>query len=110
MLEAMQRLAALDRERALLVHIGAILGWDQETYMPENAIEERAEQLALVEGLAHDKAVSPEIGELLTALEGRTDLGETEKAYLTVARREYDREVKLPSRLVTEMARQTSLS
>ena len=110
MLETMERLVALDRERALLVHIGAILGWDQETYMPENAIEERAEQLAMIEGLAHEKAVRPEIGELLASAEARTDLDEAAKAYLKVARREFNKETKLPSRLVTEMAKQTSLS
>ncbi len=110
MRDEMKRLIELDRERTLFTHIGAILGWDQETYMPEKAIEERAEQLALIEGYSHDKAVLPEIGDLLAALEADAGLSETEKAYVTVARREYDRETKLPATLVTELARRTSLS
>jgi carboxypeptidase Taq len=110
MIEAMNKLIALDRERTLLSHIGALLGWDQETYLPEAGLDERAEQLALMEGLAHEKAVKPEIGELLATLEGEKDLSSQEKAYLRVSRREYDKETKLPASLVSEMARQTSLS
>lgn len=110
MRDKLKRLVELDRERTLFTHIGAVLGWDQETYIPPRGIEERAEQLALIEGLAHEKAVHPEIGELLGALEAEQGLGDTEKAYLRVARREYDKETKLPSSLVIEMARQRSLS
>ena len=104
------KLLELDREHSLVMHIGAILGWDQETYMPPKAIEERSSQLALLEGLAHQKAVNPEIGELLAALEAKTDLSEDEKAYVRVMRRDYDRETKLPEAFVTEYAKEASLS
>lgn len=110
MREAMKKLISLDRERNLLTHVGAILGWDQETYLPEAGLDERAEQLALVEGMAHEKAVNPQIGDLLSELEKTGDLNDLEKAYVRVSRREYDRETKLPANLVVEMARQTSLS
>jgi carboxypeptidase Taq len=104
------RLLELDREHSLVMHIGAILGWDQETYMPPKAIEERSSQLALLEGLAHQKAVNPEIGELLAALEAKSDLSEDEKAYVRVVRRDYDRETKLSEAFVTEYAKEASLS
>ncbi len=104
------RLVELDREHSLVVHIGAILGWDQETYMPSKAIEERASQLALLEGLAHQKAVNPEVGELLSALEAKSDLSDDEKAYVRVVRRDYDRETKLPESFVTEYAKAASIS
>lgn len=104
------RLVELDREHSLVVHIEAILGWDQETYMPPKAIEERAAQLALLEGLAHRKAVNPEIGELLAALEAKSDLSDDEKAYVRVVRRDYDRETKLPESFVTEYAKAASIS
>lgn len=110
-----QELAGLDRTRTLLAHISAILGWDQETYMPDAAVEERSDQLALVEGLAHDRAVDPRIGELLAAAEasaaeaaGNSD--PLESAYLRVLRREYDRETRLPASLVVELAKATSVS
>ncbi len=110
MRDEIMRLIEIDRQRTLFTHIGALLGWDQETYLPERAVEERAEQLALIQGLAHEKAVQPEIGDLLAALEEDKDLDGLELAYLRVAKREFERESKLPAELVTEMARQTSLS
>lgn len=78
--------------------------------MPPKAIEERSSQLALLEGLAHQKAVNPEIGALLDALEAKSDLSEDEKAYVRVVRRDYDRETKLPEAFVTEYAKAASLS
>jgi len=104
------RLIELDRAHTLLLHIEAILGWDQETYMPSRAIEERAAQLAMIEGIAHQKAIDPEIGELLTVLEGCHDLSDDEHAYVRVMRRDYDRETKLPEDFVVEYARAASLA
>jgi carboxypeptidase Taq len=117
MRKELKRLIELDREIALLGHIGALLGWDQETYMPSKAVEERADQIALVEGLAHERVVATEMGDLLAALGskpasplGDPSLDASERAYLRVLRRAYDRETKLPADLVAELARETSLS
>jgi carboxypeptidase Taq len=116
MRKEVERLVELDREVNLLMHIDALLNWDQETYMPPKAVEERSEQIAYMEGLAHDKAVNPEIGKLLDALGssaanpgGDPSLPPSERAYLRVLRRGYDQETKLPSDLVVELARETSL-
>ena len=38
--------------------IGALLGWDQMTYMPQNGSGERAEQLSLISRLAHERMIS----------------------------------------------------
>jgi carboxypeptidase Taq len=117
MRKELERLIELDREIGLLGHIDALLGWDQETYMPAKAVGERAEQMALVQSLAHERAVAGEIGELLAALGstsssplGDPALGERERAYLRALRRSYDRETKLPAELVAQLARETSLS
>ena len=112
----LSRLIELDRERKRIAHIGAILGWDQETCMPSKAVEERSEQLALIESLAHEKSVRPEIGELLLRLGstsanpgGDSSLDQVERAYLRVLRRAWDRDTKLPADLVAEFARAVSL-
>jgi carboxypeptidase Taq len=117
MRKELKRLIELDREIALLGHVNALLGWDQETYMPSKAVEERSEQIALVEGLAHERSVAVEIGDLLGALGSTTEsplgdpaLDARERAYLRVLRTAYDRETKLPADLVAELARETSLS
>jgi len=116
-MKPIERLRKLDAEAKLLEHIGAALGWDQETYMPSGAIDERADQLAYVETLAHEKATAPEIGRLLDELgsteaepSGPGSLPTIDRAYLRVMRRKYDQATKLPAELVSEMARATSLS
>ncbi len=58
MSETLDQLLKMDREIQLLEHTSALLEWDQETYMPEQAIEERAEQIALIQGLMHEKITS----------------------------------------------------
>ncbi|MBN1241716.1 MAG: carboxypeptidase M32 [Spirochaetales bacterium] len=115
--DKLERLRFLDRERNLVARIGAVLGWDQETYMPSAGVAERAEQLAMIEGLAHEKGTLPEIGELLAAL-GSTDsnpagdeaLAPLDRAYLRTLHRGYTRAVKIPKALVEELARAGSLA
>lgn len=111
------RLRELDREIVLLNHVSSLLGWDQETYMPEKGIDERAEQLALIGGMIHEKIVSPEIGRLLEELgvsdsepKGNPELPELDRDFLRAVYRRYRREVRLPTRLVTELSRETSLA
>lgn len=110
------RLVELDREHVLVSHIGSTLSWDQETYMPPKAVVERAEQLALLEGLAHEKLTLPEIGRLLDTLgstpanpQGDSGLSPDERAYLRALRRAYDQATKLPADLVTDLARTITL-
>lgn len=112
----LKKLIDLDRERVLVTHIASLLAWDQETHMPPGAEEERAEQLAWLEGAAHEKAVNPRIGEYLSALgcsdsnpRGDPGLGGDAGAFLRLLYRNYTREVKLPADLVTETAKAQSL-
>ena len=44
----------------------SVLSWDQETYMPAGGGAARAEQIATLEGLAHERLVSPQIESFLT--------------------------------------------
>ncbi|MFO1187301.1 MAG: carboxypeptidase M32 [Alphaproteobacteria bacterium] len=47
-----------------LDHTIALLGWDEETMLPDAARGERGEQLATLEGLRHALLVSEELGDL----------------------------------------------
>ena len=97
----------------------AVLGWDQETYMPCGAIEARAEQLTTLARLSHETFTCDTIGELIEAAEA--ELGdsaldpsaavyETDDASLArVARRDWDRATKIPADLVARLARATSM-
>jgi len=130
---ALEKLRALDRERMYLSRAAAVLHWDQETYLPPDGVEDRAEQLAVLEGLAHEKLVHPEVGDLLDKLgvgenaaasgdanntanvraSNTTNAGQGAEAmadFLRVLRRDYDRAVKLPADFVRECARAEGLS
>ncbi len=48
--------------------IGALMGWDQQTYMPPKGAEERGEQTATLSRLVHEMATSDEMGKLLDEL------------------------------------------
>src|SRR5471032_737351 len=111
--ETYSELTRLLREAALLSSCGSVLSWDEQTYMPEKGSSHRADQLGLLAGLAHERATSPRIGELLSELEAQTDLGDVDgdrAVNVREARRTYDRQTKLPRRLVEELSRTTTMS
>jgi carboxypeptidase Taq len=104
------------REVAGYNSIAALLGWDQETYMPPKAGAYRAEQQGQLAGLSHRLATAPEVGDWLAqceaALPACADEEETAVRAANVRewRRDYNRATRLPPRLVEELARTTSLS
>ncbi len=99
------------REFSLLGSCSALLGWDEQTYMPKGGAEHRGQQLALLAGLTHERATDPRIGEVLSVLEGAgLDPEGPEAANVREWRRRYDRFVKLPRSLVEELAKETSLA
>ncbi len=108
-----QQLEAWAKETALLGSIAGVLGWDQRVMMPPKASPHRANQLALLSGLIHQRATDPRIGEWLNELE-QSDLVKDPESVPAVNirqwRREYDRLTKLPTELVMEFTRTTSLA
>lgn len=108
-----EKLVGQLKELALLRSCGAVLGWDEQTNLPPKGAEHRANQLAMISGLSHDRGTSKELGELLDELSDPASVGGEETvAYANVrdARRAYDRSVKLPKELVEELTRATTLS
>ncbi|APW59199.1 carboxypeptidase M32 [Paludisphaera borealis] len=101
------------RELTVLGSCSAVLGWDEQTYMPAGAAAHRGEQLALLAGLQHDRATESRLGELLSVLENSSiaaDRDSIEAANIRQLRRDYDRRTKLPRGLVEALARTTSLA
>lgn len=99
-------LKELDREACLLEHTAAILSWDQETYMPDQAVEERAEQQALLQSLVHQRNTAARVGELLATLTESTaaGFGEVDRAFIREKRRQYKQATLVPPELVHELA------
>ena len=104
-------------EASHLQGIEALLGWDQETYMPEGAGAARSEQVAYITTLMHSKLTG---APLKNALEELIDLQTGELRIMTLSDREtrqlkeiwrdYRQESLLPTDFVTELAKHASVS
>jgi len=108
-----ERFVGLLRETELLDSCSSLLGWDQETYMPERGADHRAEQLALLAGMVHAKRTDPEIKGLLGELEQSKLMADPQSAAavnVRETRRVCDRASRVPPKLVEEIARTTSLA
>lgn len=91
---------------------GALLDWDQQTYMPPGGASARAEQRATISKIAHGLFTSDETAQLLQQAESEADFDpdSDQSALLRVARRDFDKATRLPESLVVETARVTSLA
>lgn len=81
--------------------------------MPRGGVKHRGDQMALLAGLAHDRATDPRLGELLSSVEASSlvsDPESPESVNVRELRRDFDREIRLPRELVAEMARVSALS
>lgn len=99
------------RELAVINSSAAVIGWDQETYLPGAANEYRARQLAWLSSQAHELATSDAWKKDLETAEN-TDPGSDPKltANLRELRREFDRATKLPVELVARDSMTSSLA
>ncbi len=95
-------------EISRLDSIQELLEWDEQTMMPPAGAEHRAEQVALLASLAHRRWTEPQLADQLAELadsslakQPHSDTGAT----IRQLRRRLDRKVKLPRRLVEELAR-----
>ncbi|MFG0307161.1 MAG: carboxypeptidase M32 [Phycisphaerales bacterium JB040] len=105
--DAYARLVALRAEAAHLQSVSALLGWDQETYMPARAAPARAAQSGLMAALVHQRSTDPRIGELIRICEEDGELnraGSITAAELRELRRDYEKATRLPESLVRELA------
>jgi carboxypeptidase Taq len=98
---------ALLREAATLTSVGALVSWDQETYMPRKGAAARAEQSALIATLSHERRTSKRLGDLLQQCESDRAVQSDEAARANVRemRRDYEKATKLPADLVAELAK-----
>lgn len=88
----------------------AVLGWDQEVYMPQKGFEIRGRQLATLASLAHEMVTDESYGAMLQELAERNDLAEDEKRNVQLSYEDYDKNRKLPASFVEELTQQTSRS
>lgn len=85
-----------------------VLGWDQRTMMPVKGAAVRAEQLATLNKIAHEKFTSDEIGRLLDDLlpyEESLPYDSDEASLMRVARRDWEKARRVPAELRAAITR-----
>jgi carboxypeptidase Taq len=86
--------------------IGALLNWDQSTYMPPGGAAARGRQMGTLARLAHEKGTDPAIGKLLDELrpyEESLPYDSDDASLIRVARRDYERATKVPAAFMEQM-------
>jgi carboxypeptidase Taq len=110
---AYTELISRSREEALLRSCAAALEWDELTYMPPGGVTGRANQLAYLAGLEHEKATASRLEVLLATIEGTSlvnDPASPEAVNVREIRRAYNRLTRLPRSLVEDQARLVPLA
>ncbi len=107
----------LDKLRTIVAEIynlekaGAVLSWDQQTYMPAGGAEDRGEVLATLASLSHLRLTNDETGRLLSSVEDETaglDANSVTAREIKAIKREYTKSVRIPTEKVAEFARVTT--
>ena len=96
------------RQTAVLRSIEEALGWDERTMMPQAGGEHRAEQMALLSGMIHQRETDRQYGDRLAELAqdslAADELSET-GVNIRLLKRQYEKKIKLPRSLVEELTR-----
>jgi carboxypeptidase Taq len=91
----------------------ALLGWDQQTYMPRGGAEDRGNVLERVAGLSHRMFTSVEMGEMLAELVPYAENLDPESDDACLIKRtahDYEKMTRVPGEWVAEFARITTLA
>jgi len=89
----------------------AVLGWDQETYMPDGAVASRSEQMATLSTLLHHYMTNDKAQEAVAGSSAYvSELSAREKLVVSTFVKDHERSLKMPSDLVSEQARVAALS
>lgn len=115
MTAAYEKLHKMSKTTSLMGSIEGLLDWDQETYMPQDAIDIRAQQHEMIASLVHRQRTSKAFAKTLSTLidiesgEIKDDrLSPAQIASLRQWRRDYTQAVKLPNAFVKQFAKTTS--
>jgi carboxypeptidase Taq len=106
-LSRMSALEALHERLAELVDLTSLsrlTGWDQRTMMPPGGAQARAHQLATLERLTHARATGEDVGAWLDEVERDGVLSDVDRDVVRVARRDFDRQRRVPADLAAARA------
>jgi carboxypeptidase Taq len=113
MADALERLKSRLTNVTSLDAMSGLLVWDQRTIMPPAGGSHRSDHLALLQTLSHELLTDPETGRLLDELEpveASLDPDSIDASTIRVARRDFEKAVRVPAELRAEMTRAASES
>ncbi len=111
--ESLDHIYREQQELSVYGGIGALLGWDQMTYMPPGGAEDRANQLALISKLAHEKVISDVFfthTKKLSQASNLKKLSSHDQIVVKRLRKDLEKARKIPSWFVEKSAKVTTLS
>ena len=85
-----------------------MLAWDQKVTMPEGGHPARADQLATLSKVVHERFVDDELGRLLERLrplEESLDYDSDDASLIRVTRRDWEKQRRVPTELRVELTR-----
>ncbi len=109
--DAYQWLVNHYRDTAYLCSTAELAAWDQRTYIPITGHAHRSRQMESLARLIHQRSTVPQIEDRLHDVEQSDYLKSADvtiQANIRMWRREYDRLVKIPERLASELAKASS--
>jgi carboxypeptidase Taq len=95
-----------------LARAGSVLAWDQKVTMPEGGHPARADQLATLSKVVHERFVDEELGrvlERLRPLEESLDYDSDDASLIRVTRRDWEKQRRVPTELRVELTRAAAL-
>ena len=111
--EKMRQLKEKLAELSDLNFAAALLGWDQQVYMPPAGAEERGNQLGTLARIIQEKAIAPELGKLLDDLmpyAESLDPDSDDARIIKVSRKDYEKATRVPPEHVEKFARLTTVA
>jgi carboxypeptidase Taq len=101
------------KENVMLSNISQIVHWDYEVVMPKKATNQRADEMGLFSGFLHERAINPEIGQLLNEVQAHDNfdkLSALDKRNIELMKREYDKATKIPKEFAEKIAKHGAIA
>jgi carboxypeptidase Taq len=111
MKESLDFIYKQQKELSVIGGIGALLGWDQMTYMPLKGADDRSNQIAFISKMSHEKIISDEFWKHIQNLSRNTEnlLGK-DKIVVKRLKKDIEKLRKVPSEFVERSAKIKTLA
>lgn len=113
MKKELQTIYKIQKEISILNSVIMLLDWDQKTYMPKDANKNRAEQMALVGKLIHEKFLSEKLYKSAKKLHALKTFNSLKKRDQIVVKKLYKKVLdarKLPLEFVEDLSKTASMA